>query len=178
MSVKIALSFLDESVYLFQVFQIPYRSRKEKSERKVCCIRESFSTTLLVTDEIHHHSGFLIADGDDNIFLYDYTKRYSCVRCSWTDGLEMRYTQNYHQPSVIIVITCSLISIANVCDEVVGHVKFVDEEVDVVFYRAGDLHPAWLLPSRNGFDAIFCIPKCAHCSVTLLEMNKRRIGQR
>ena len=70
--VEVALCFLDEYVYLFQSFQVPYCRRQEKTEYHIYVIRKSCVALLLVAYEVYHHIRLVVAYGDGDVALmYD-----------------------------------------------------------------------------------------------------------
>ena len=78
--VEIVLCFLDVSVDLLQAFQVPHRRRKEQSENHVYVVGESLAPLLVVTNEVYHHVGLVIAHSDGHVALVNNTERHRGVR--------------------------------------------------------------------------------------------------
>ena len=114
-------------------------------------------------DEVEHHPRLLIADGNDFISLDHDTQWNGGVRTPRRDTLQVRNTQDDHEPALIHVVTRTLISIRYVLHEVVRHTEFLFQKLPIVIHWASYLHPAVWLPCINVLDAAIKIPECSHC---------------
>ena len=168
MLVKVTFRFLDDAIHLLQILQIPHRSTQEESEHQIGRIGESLCTTHLMVHEVEHHTSLLITDSDDFVSLQYNTQRDGCVRAARCHALQMRNTQDNHEPSSIHVVTGTLISIRNVVHEVVRHPEFLLQKIFIIIHWARNLHPAIWLPNINVLDATIKIPECTHCCLNLL----------
>ena len=115
-----------------------------------------------MVDEIHHHTCLLVADGDNDIALEHHTERDGGVRSAGTDAFQMRDAEDDHEPSLVHVVTSTLVSIGNVGNKVIGHVEFVNQKTHVVLHGTSDLHPASWLPLVDRCNTFLSIPKRTH----------------
>ena len=160
--VEVVLCLFDEGVYLLQPLQIPYCRRKEESENHVDIVGESLAALLLVRHKVDHHVCLEIAYGDGHVALVYYTKRHGGVWRTRAYLLDIRYTKDNEHPSVVILVACTFVGIADVGQEIVGYVEFVFQKLLVVVCRTRYLYPAVGLPFADGLKCRVCIPKCSH----------------
>ena len=78
--------------------------------------------------------------------------------------LDVGYTQDDEHPTVVVLIACALIGIADVAEEIIGYVELLFEFSLVLVGGACHLNPAVGLPFGNGFQGLFNVPICLHCS--------------
>ena len=174
--VEIALGLLDEAVDLFEPFQIPDGRGEEKAENHVHVIGESLAAFLLVTHEVDHHVGLIVAHGDGDVAFVDDTERHGGVGCARAYLLDVGYTEDNEHPAVVVLITGTLVGIADVGKKVVGYLETLLQHGPVLIGRTSHLNPAIGLPFLNGGEPFGSIPICLHKPVSLLLLG--RIGVR
>ena len=123
--IHITLCFVYKGIDLLETFQIPYRTGEEHTEYHIHIIDEAFSTTLLITDKVYHHICLKIAYCDSDLTLVYDTKRHGGIWRTGTYLLDIRNTQDDKHPSVVVLITRSLIGIGDVGEEIVRDVEFL-----------------------------------------------------
>ena len=109
-------------------------------------IGEAFAPFLLETDEVDHHVRLVETDGNGDITLVDDTEGYGGIRCPRPYLFHVRDTEDDEHPSVVVLITGTLVGIADVRHEIVGDIELLFEFALVVFGGACHLYPAIGLP--------------------------------
>ena len=145
-------------------------------------ISEALTSFLLEGEEVDHHVRLIITDGDGNIALMDDTKWHGSIRSTAADFLDIGNTQDNQHPSVVVLITGTLVGIADVRHEVIGDIELLFEFVLVFFGGACHLYPAIGLPlcelgqsaypffvsemvlAAKGLAALSLIPRLTNCN--------------
>lgn len=161
-SVEVALGLLDEPVDLFQILQIPHTGAEEEAEYEVGGIDEPFGTSLLMVDKVNHHLCLLMTDGDNFVVLDKYAERDGGIWGSTCDVFDVRDAEDDHEPPFVVIVTSTLVGIADVFNEIIRNAQFVDKVFHVVLNGASHLHPATRLPLVEMLDALIKIPISTH----------------
>lgn len=164
-SVEVALGLLDEPVDLFQILQIPHTGAEEEAEYEVGGIDEPFGTSLLMVDKVNHHLCLLMTDGDNFVVLDKYAERDGGIWGSTCDVFDVRDAEDDHEPPFVVIVTSTLVGIADVGEKIVGYVEFVFQFLSLLFCGACELDPAAGLPFAERFDAPVNVPVGLHCRV-------------
>ena len=146
LTVQVALGLVDEHRDLLQALQIPDGTGEEQAEDHIDMVGEALTPLLLERHKVDHHVRFVEADGDGDVALMDDTKRDGGLRCPRTYLLDVWDTEDDEHPAVVVLITGTLIGIADVRHEVVGDIELLFEFVLVFFGGACHLYPAIGLP--------------------------------
>ena len=135
--------------YLLDALEVPDGGAEEESERHVNGVGEAEPPFLLVADEVYHHVCLEVADGDHDFLLHDDAEWYGGEGCPSAARLLLVVVwdaEDYHYPSVLVLVSGALVGIGDIAEEVVGDVQLVVEILHVLGGGAGDLYPAVRLP--------------------------------
>ena len=80
--VEVMLGSVDECADLLESFEVPYGGAVEESEDHVYVVSESYSSFLLVADEVYHHVCLVVADGDGDVAFMDDTQGQGGIGCA------------------------------------------------------------------------------------------------
>ena len=134
---------------------------------------------LLIADEIYHHVGFVIAHGDGDVALVNDAERHGGVWSPRPDFLDIGYAEDDEHPSIVILVTRPLISIADVGEEIVGNLVFALQILAVLVGGTCHLYPTIWLPLIEQCQAFTIVPVCLHLLILhVISVVKKIHGER
>ena len=125
-------------------------------------IRKALAAFLLEREEVDHHVRFIETDGNRDIALMDNTEGHGGIRCSTADLLDIGNTQDDEHPTVIVLITGTLVGIADIRHEVIRDIELLFEFALVFFGGASHLYPAIGLPLCELGQSALGVPVSLH----------------
>ena len=138
-------------------------------------VSEADAAFLLERHEVDHHIGLVVADGDGDIALMDDTQGNGGIGRPRPYLLDVWDTEDDEHPTVVVLITGTLVGIADVRHKIVGDVELLFQLVLVVFCRTRHLYPTIGLPLRELGQSALGVPESLHCANPVLIHNSQCI---
>ena len=77
-------------------------------------IRKAHASFLLELDKVNHHIGLVVADRNGDVTLVNDAEGYGSIRRARAYLFNIRNTQDYQHPTVVVLVTGTLVGIADI----------------------------------------------------------------
>ena len=162
--VQVALGLLNERVYLLESFQVPHCCAEEQAEYHVDIVGEALIAFLLEAHEVDHHVRLIVAHGDGDVAFVNDAQGHGGIGRAAAYLPDVGNAQDDEHPSVVVLIACPFVGIADVGDEIVGNAEPLFQLLLVFVGGTCYLYPAIGLPLIEHAEPTLGVPECLHCA--------------